>query len=70
MQGFHHEMPEPFLRKPQVLMMTGWSNSTLHRRIRAGEFPEGIKITERIRVWPQSTIVKWQHQKIAEAENN
>lgn len=70
MQGICSDAPEPFLRKPQVLLLTGWSLSTLHRKMRAGEFPVGLKISERVRVWPQSSIAEWQHQKIAEAENN
>ena len=51
-QQFH----EALIRKPRVLEMTGWSNSTLYNRISAGLFKPGVKVGPRIVAWPQSEV--------------
>lgn len=40
----------------QILAETGWSRSTLHRRIKAGEFPEPIDPNRRPLTWRQHEV--------------
>jgi prophage regulatory protein len=54
---------DAFLREWQVLQLLNVSHSTLHRMIKRGEFPRGIKITPRIRVWPASVVHAWLQRK-------
>ena len=62
-----NDTADRFIRKPAVLEMTGFSPSTLYRMIKAGEFPEGVKISERARAWPESQIRAWQRQRLEDA---
>ncbi len=47
------------LRKPAVLAATGWSNSTLYDKIKAGKFPKGTKIE------PEGRVVIWFEDQVA-----
>ena len=40
------------LRLPEVLTRSGYSRSTLYRRIDAGLFPRPVKPSQRISAWP------------------
>lgn len=47
---------ETLLRKPEVLRMTGLSNSTFYARIKEGAVPPGVPIGPRLKGWPASEI--------------
>jgi predicted DNA-binding transcriptional regulator AlpA len=49
-----------FVRKPEVLAMFGFSNSTLYLRIKEGRFPAPTKLDPagRIVVWPLAQLEK------------
>ena len=47
---------ETLLRKPEVLRMTGLSNSTFYNRIKEGAVPRGVPIGPRLKGWPASEI--------------
>jgi prophage regulatory protein len=44
------------LRLPEVLARTGYSRSSLYRRISAGLFPHPVKPSERISAWPLEEV--------------
>lgn len=44
------------LRKPAILLGTGWSNSTLYNRIAAGEFPRPLRTGPRTVAWLESDL--------------
>jgi prophage regulatory protein len=46
------------LRKPAVLAATGWSNSTLYDKIKAGKFPPPTRIDPngRVVIWFQDEV--------------
>jgi len=52
-------MTRNVLRKPAVLAATGWSNSTLYDKIKAGKFPKGKKLD------PEGRAVVWFEDEVA-----
>jgi prophage regulatory protein len=44
------------LRLPEVLTRSGYSRSTLYRRIDAGLFPRPVKPSQRISAWPLDEV--------------
>jgi len=50
---------DPILRMPQVMEETGLARSTIYKRIKAGEFPEGTDLGGGIRGWPLSELQRW-----------
>ena len=59
--------PEPpeddtMLHMPDVVRMTGLSESTIERRIAEGKFPKATKISTRRIGWPAHKIKAWQRQ--------
>lgn len=65
-----NEKTELLIRKPVVLKMTGWSNSTLYNRIAAQQFKPGVKIGPRIVAWPVSEVQAYINQRIAQRDAN
>jgi prophage regulatory protein len=57
------------LRKPAVLAGTGWSNSTLYDKIKAGLFPPPTKIDPngRISIWWEDEIAAFQRRAVEAA---
>jgi prophage regulatory protein len=59
-------------RKPAVLQVTGWSNSTLYCKIQNGLFPRPIKLgsSEHSRAvgWLESEVLAYQQARIAERD--
>lgn len=59
------------LRRPQVLAVTGLSNSALDRELRAERFPRPIKLSPdpkaRAVGWPESSVQSWIAERIASA---
>jgi predicted DNA-binding transcriptional regulator AlpA len=47
---------EALLRKPEVLKLTGLSNSSLYNYIKAGVLKPGVPIGSRLKGWPASEI--------------
>lgn len=56
------ELPRTALRKPAVLSMTGWSNSTLYAKMADGKFPKPTKLD------PDGRVVIWWADEIAEIQ--
>lgn len=53
------DTPNRILRLDKVLDRTGLSRSTLYRRMKAGTFPQNIKISERCAGWRESAVEDW-----------
>lgn len=47
---------EALLRKPEVLKLTGLSNSSLYNYIKSGLLKPGVPIGSRMKGWPASEI--------------
>lgn len=54
-----------FIRKNEVLRRTGLTRSTLSRLIDAGDFPPGVRLSERIRAWQEAEIDAWARKRVA-----
>ena len=55
-----------FLRQREVLPLSGFgSSSTLKNKVKAGEFPAPIKISEGRQAWSEREVIAWQQEKIA-----
>jgi predicted DNA-binding transcriptional regulator AlpA len=55
-----------FLRQREVLPLSGFGSlSTLKNKIREGEFPPPIRISEGRQAWSEREIVEWQERQIA-----
>ena len=48
------------LSKKQVIERTGLSDSTIWRRIRAGDFPAPCQLSPNRVAWPDEKIDKWE----------
>ncbi len=49
----------PLLRLPSVEALTGLSKSEIYRRIKAGQFPQPIKLGARAVAWPSAQVEVW-----------
>lgn len=47
------------LRESQILKLIPVSRSTFRRWVKAGEFPAGFKVSERITMWPSHVVSDW-----------
>jgi predicted DNA-binding transcriptional regulator AlpA len=58
-----------FLRQRQVLPLSGFGSlSTLKIKIKNGEFPSPIRISEGRQAWSEREVIEWQRKKIAERD--
>ncbi len=51
--------PGRMLRVPQVLAETGFSRTTLWRRVRAGDFPHPLRTGPNQVAWPEAAVEAW-----------
>lgn len=57
-----HNQSQPvgrLLRLPSVEAQTGLSKSEIYRRIKAGTFPQPLKLGARAVAWPASAVDAW-----------
>lgn len=73
----HHAQPQPLpgrqpiptlLRLPEVLRITGLSDSALWRQTVAGTFPRPVKLSERSSAWVEAEVRAWVANRIAERD--
>lgn len=55
------------LRIPDVEAVTGLKKSTIYSLQRRGEFPRGVLLSPRCVVWPESAVLQWVQDRIAQA---
>ncbi|MHA3026748.1 helix-turn-helix transcriptional regulator [Chromohalobacter israelensis] len=60
-----HPQSRTLVRRAEVLRRCGISNSTLHRRLKAGEFPAPIQLGPRAVAWVEEEVDDWIAQRIA-----
>lgn len=58
------------LRRGEVLARCAFSNSTLHRLIKSGDFPPPIQLGSRAVAWIESEINSWIEQRIEDVRGN
>lgn len=58
-----------FYSKAQVCRLTTLNSTTLWRRIRAGDFPRGVKLSPNRVGWPKQAVHDWIARKTNEAES-
>lgn len=58
--------PVRFLRKKEVLHLTGLSSSSCYDLIARGLFPTQIKLSEKSVAWLLSDVLEWQAKRLAE----
>lgn len=47
------------LRVRDIVRLTSLSRATLNRLVRAGDFPQAVRITQRVVVWRKRDVVNW-----------
>lgn len=58
------EKLDRFIRKPELLELTGYSNPTINKLIRAGTFPKPIRLNGgRSVAWRQRDLIAWQQSR-------
>jgi prophage regulatory protein len=60
--------PVRFMRVPEVIRLLGITRNSLYDLIARGEFPRAVKLSYKLAVWPETDVINWQQQKIAERE--
>lgn len=72
MQLVHESRPQVrrdrLLRLPEVEQATGLKKSTVYLLMRRGEFPRCVQITPRCVAWPESAVLQWVQERIADAQ--
>jgi prophage regulatory protein len=53
------DQPERILRIKEILTRTGFTQSTLYRKIAGGSFPQQVKISIRYAGWRASAVKRW-----------
>ncbi|MGE3508419.1 MAG: helix-turn-helix transcriptional regulator [Vicinamibacterales bacterium] len=51
--------PDRILRRPDLRSIDGLSGTTRWRLIRAGQYPQPIRLSERTVGWRQSDVATW-----------
>jgi prophage regulatory protein len=61
-------MSDVFLRLTDVTRITGVPRSTIYDLIKRKQFPEQIKLSERMVAWSAAEIADWQKRQIAKRD--
>jgi len=48
--------------------MTGCKKSTIYQMIADGRFPKPLRLTGRMVAWPETAVLQWVQDRIAEAQ--
>ena len=51
--------PDRYLRVDKVLELTGFSRSTLYRKVSEGTFPRQVQLSSRCIGWRLSDVERW-----------
>ena len=72
MQVVHQSRPvvprDRLVRLPEVEGMTGCKKSTIYQLIADGRFPKPLRLTGRMVAWPETAVLQWVQDRIAEAQ--
>jgi prophage regulatory protein len=61
-------MVERFLRRDEVVRVTGIPCSTIYAMMADGKFPRNFRISPRLCAWRESEIAAWQAERLAERD--
>lgn len=71
MQLVHSAAPviprDRLLRLPDVETVTGLKKSSIYVLMKRGAFPRGVRLTARCVAWPESQVLQFVQDRIAEA---
>ncbi|MFN9726662.1 helix-turn-helix transcriptional regulator [Acidovorax sp.] len=74
MQVVHQARPvvprDRLVRLPEVEEMTGCKKSTIYELMRAGKFPKSVRLNARMVAWPETAVLQWVQDRIAEAQQS
>ncbi len=59
MNTLNYQSSGPLHRLPSVAVQTGLSKSEIYRRIKAGTFPQPLKLGVRAVAWPAASVDAW-----------
>jgi prophage regulatory protein len=62
------EKRDSFMRLPQVQRRTGFSRSTIYKRVSEGTFPRQISLGGRCVAWLESDIDRWIEQRVSQSK--
>jgi len=48
-----------YLRKPDIIRITGWSDSTISRKEKSGLFPERYQLGPTTVAWREDEVKEW-----------
>lgn len=72
MQIVHQSRPvvprDRLVRLPEVEGMTGCKKSAIYRMIGEGSFPKPVRLSSRYVAWPETAVLQWVQDRIAEAQ--
>lgn len=60
MEKLKSELPgEGYARLPMVLRVVPWGRSTHWLKVKRGEFPQPVKLSERVTAWRVADVRAW-----------
>lgn len=72
MQAVHQSRPvvprDRLVRLPEVEAMTGCKKSTIYTMLAQKRFPKPVRLSARMVAWPETAVLQWVQDRIAEAE--
>ena len=54
-----------FCRLPEVLALVGYKRSAIYALIKAGKFPQQIKLSPQVSVWTLESIHTWMNEQVS-----
>jgi len=52
-------LPDQFIRRPDVIKLSGLSSATIYRWMKTGKFPQSIHLGEKTTVWSLNELTDW-----------
>lgn len=53
------------IKLPEVLRISGLSRSAVYQKIKEGQFPSQVKLSQRSSAWVFSEVIAWKNARIA-----
>ena len=50
---------EALLRLPEVVRLTGLSETVIYEKVASGDFPLAKQVSERVVAWPAARVLDW-----------
>lgn len=73
MQVVHQTRPvvprDRLVRLPEAEVITGVKKSTIYDLMRTGKFPRSVRLNARMVAWPETALLQWVQDRIADARS-